>query len=79
MNPPAMPRFDRGQPVTASVDLFNDGSYPDQPAEGLLVANGTAGEVVQVGLHEQSNTPVYMVEFASGKVVGCLEQEIEGR
>lgn len=79
MNMPTMPRFDCGQAVAASVDLFNDGSYPDQPAEELLVGSGTAGEVVQVGLHEESNTPVYMVEFAGGRVVGCLEPEIEAR
>jgi len=79
MNMPRMPRFDCGQPVVAGVDLFNDGSYPDLAAEELLVGTGTAGEVVQVGLHEESNTPVYMVEFTGGKVVGCLEQELEAR
>jgi nitrogen fixation protein NifZ len=79
MNMPTMPRFECGQPVIANVDLFNDGSYPDQPAEALLVATGSTGEVVQVGLHEESSTAVYMVEFADGKVVGCLEQEIEAR
>jgi nitrogen fixation protein NifZ len=63
--------------VQARVDLFNDGSYPDQPAEALLVSAGSAGEVVQVGMHEETSTPVYMVEFVAGRVVGCLEEEIE--
>jgi nitrogen fixation protein NifZ len=28
-------------------------------------------------MHEESATPVYMVEFPSNRVVGCLEDEIE--
>jgi nitrogen fixation protein NifZ len=31
---------------------------------------------VQTGMHQESNTPVYLVEFPDGKVVGCLEAEI---
>lgn len=79
MNTPRMPRYDCGQPVAALADLFNDGSFPDQPPEVLLVGGGTPGEVVQVGLHEDSGTPVYMVEFEGGRVVGCLEEEITRR
>ena len=71
------PRFQWGQPVRTAVDLFNDGSYPEIAAEALLVATGTQGEIVQTGMHEESNTPVYMVEFPDGKVVGCMEQELE--
>ena len=71
------PKFQWGQPVRTAVDLFNDGSYPEIAAEALLVASGTQGEIVQTGMHEESNTPVYMVEFPDGKVVGCLELELE--
>lgn len=70
------PKFQWGQPVVTTIDLVNDGSYPDMPAEALLVASGTKGEVVQTGMHQDSNTPIYMVEFPDGKVVGCLEEEI---
>ena len=73
---PRMPKFDRGQRVTATVDLVNDGSYPDMPENALLVDSGAAGEIVQVGMHAESNTPVYMVEFSDTRVVGCLEEEI---
>ena len=44
--------------------------------EALLVERGTKGEVTQVGMHVDTNTPVYLVEFAGGCVVGCLEGEI---
>jgi len=42
----------------------------------LLVSNGTLGEIVNVGYHEELNLPVYLVEFLEGGVVGCLEEEI---
>ena len=71
------PKFQWGQPVRTAVDLFNDGGYPEVAEEALLVASGTQGEIVQTGMHEESNTPVYMVEFPDGKVVGCLEPELE--
>lgn len=65
-----------GQRVSAAVDLYNDGSYPDQPAQALLVTVGQVGEVVQVGTHTESNTTVYLVEFGARRVVGCLEEEL---
>lgn len=73
---PAAPKYQWGQRVQAAVDLFNDGSFPDEPAESLLARTGDAGEIVQVGTHVETNTPVYLVEFASNRVVGCLEDEI---
>jgi nitrogen fixation protein NifZ len=48
MNIPASPKFQWGQRVSATGDLFNDGSFPDQPADALLVKAGDAGEIVQV-------------------------------
>lgn len=71
------PKFQWGQPVKTVVALVNDGSYPGVAEEELLVASGTQGEIVQTGMHEESNTPVYIVEFPDGKVIGCLEQELE--
>lgn len=73
---PRVARYVWGQRVQASIDLFNDGSYPDCEGEALLVEQGTPGEVVQVGMHEESAIPVYLVEFSGNRVVGCLEEEI---
>jgi nitrogen fixation protein NifZ len=62
--------------VKALIDLRNDGSFPDKPAEALLVGVGDTGEIVQVGTHTEANLPVYLVEFGDRLVVGCLEEEI---
>lgn len=70
------PKFQWGQPVLAATDLVNDGSYPGAELESLLIARGTRGEIVQTGMHQESNTPVYLVEFPGGMVVGCLEEEL---
>jgi nitrogen fixation protein NifZ len=69
-------RFGWGQRVVARVDLFNDGGYPEYEPEALLVAVGTIGEIVQVGMHSETRTPIYLVEFGR-LVIGCLEEEIE--
>lgn len=69
-------KFQWGQRVRALGDLYNDGSYPDLPVDALLVREGDSGEIVQVGTHVDTNTPVYMVEFGGTNVVGCLEEEI---
>ena len=71
------PKYQWGQRVVAVADLVNDGSYPDAPPEALLVAGGTEGEIVNTGMHTDSNTPIYLVEFPGGKVLGCLEEEID--
>lgn len=73
---PREPKYQWGQPVLACIDIRNDGSYPGEEAEALLVGNGTSGAIVQIGLHVESGLPVYMVEFSNGQVVGCLEEEL---
>jgi nitrogen fixation protein NifZ len=70
------PRYTWGQRVQAAEDLFNDGTYPEQPQKALLVQSGEAGEIMQIGKHTDSGTVVYMVEFARNRVVGCLEPEL---
>jgi len=70
------PRFEWGQRVRAAANLFNDGTFPEQPANALLVRKGEAGDIVQVGRHEDSGTLVYLVEFALNQVVGCIEPEL---
>lgn len=69
------PAYQWGQCVIALDDLVNDGTFPEVPEGAVLVEAGSEGEVVQVGVHEGSQLPVYMVDF-SGRVVGCGEGEI---
>lgn len=76
MAEPREPKYQWGQPVTTAADLVNDGSYPDAPLDALLAAQGTRGEIVNVGLVEDTGEPVYLVEFPDGKVVGVFEEEI---
>ncbi len=76
MAEPREPKFQWGQPVTTTMELINDGSYPDAPVDALLAAQGTPGEIVNVGLVEETGEPVYLVEFQDGKVVGVFEDEI---
>lgn len=73
---PREAKYQWGQRIAATVDLFNDGSYPEREPEALLVSTGTQGEIVNVGYHEELDLPVYLVEFQAGGVVGCFEEEI---
>ncbi|KRR03703.1 nitrogen fixation protein NifZ [Bradyrhizobium jicamae] len=73
---PRLPKYQWGQRVKAAVDLVNDGSFPDAPANGLLVGAGGIGEIVKVGMQTEANVPIYVVEFCERLVVGCLEEEI---
>jgi len=74
---PKAPKFQWGQRVSALSDLYNDGSFPEQPVEALLVKAGGTGEIVQVGTHTETNMHIYLVEFGERLVVGCLEDEID--
>lgn len=74
---PTLPKFEWGQRVRATIDLFNDGSFPDVPDDVLLARSGDVGEIVQVGRHVEANVAVYLVEFGQQRIVGCLEDEIE--
>ena len=76
MMEPSEQKYQWGQRVIASTDLFNDGTYPEFQPEELLVRTGEAGEVLNIGRHVDSNTTVYLVEFQERRVVGCLEHEI---
>lgn len=76
MSGPEAPKFQWGQRVSAAGDLFNDGSFPGQPADALLVKAGDSGEIVQIGTHAGTGTHIYLVEFTGRLIVGCLEGEI---
>lgn len=69
-------KYQWGQLVKTRTDLHNDGSYPEQPVDALLVEVGALGEIVQVGRHVETGMPVYLVEFGPGRVVGCQEEEL---
>jgi len=43
MTEPQQPKFQWGQPVAASIDLFNDGTFPGEPEGALLVKAGDKG------------------------------------
>jgi nitrogen fixation protein NifZ len=73
---PKEPIYQWGQPVVTTIDIINDGSYPDTPVDSLLAAKDSKGEIVNIGILEESGDPIYLVEFADGKVIGVLEQEI---
>ena len=73
---PRLPKYQWGQRVRATIDLHNDGSFPNAPADALLVGVGDAGEIVQVGTQTEANLPIYLVQFGERLVVGCLEEEI---
>jgi len=77
MQEPRTPKYQWGQRVRALAPIHNDGSYPERREDELLVGEGETGEVVQVGSHVESDTPIYLVEFAPDLVVGCLEEELE--
>ncbi len=71
------PKYEWGQRVQVVEDLFNDGSYPDQPVDALLAKSGDLGEIVNIGTIEETKRPLYLVEFESSRfVIGCLEEEL---
>ncbi|OYW25997.1 MAG: nitrogen fixation protein NifZ, partial [Hydrogenophilales bacterium 12-63-5] len=45
---PREAKYQWGQRMVATADLFNDGTYPDREPEALLVSTGTPGEIVNV-------------------------------
>ena len=73
---PRQPKYQWGQRVKTLADLVNDGSFPNAAPDALLAAAGDVGEIVQVGVHTETNIPIYLVEFSEDLVVGCLEEEI---
>jgi nitrogen fixation protein NifZ len=73
---PRIPVYRRGQRVATQTDLYNDGTFPERGPEELLQPAGTVGEIVQIGVHEETATPVYLVQFPDGSVIGCFEEEL---
>ncbi|SFQ09469.1 nitrogen fixation protein NifZ [Bradyrhizobium sp. Ghvi] len=70
------PKYRRGQRVKTAVDLINDDSFPDREPEGVLLAAGSIGEIINVAIHTEANVPIYIVDFGEQLLIGCLEEEI---
>lgn len=71
-------RLQVGAEVRAVKSLRQDGTFPD-PAVcvgQVLVPEGTLGQIVDIGVYLQEHI-VYAVMFGNGRVVGCLERELE--
>lgn len=85
-----MSRFEMGDLVLATHDLFNDpveetgeSAIPERAAGELLAAAGTRGVVVNVGHAEaEPGTEIYLVRFETGpdgtlaEPIGCLADEL---
>ena len=50
--------------------------FPSSPPTHCWSKAGEPGEIVQVGSHVETETPIYLVEFGERKVIGCFAEEI---
>jgi nitrogen fixation protein NifZ len=85
-----MDKFDMGEMVFATTDLFNDdltedgaSLIPDVAPNALLAPAGSRGVVVNVGhLPDQPQLAIYLVRFetgpdkALGVPIGCMAEEL---
>jgi nitrogen fixation protein NifZ len=71
-----------GDMVFAAIEIRNDGSVPELPAEALLAQPGARGVLLNTGhLEEQPDAVLYLVRFEDennelGPPVGCWPEEI---
>lgn len=63
--------------VSAAIDIYTDETLPGSDEGELLVAKDTPGEVIIVAPYQDNGWPVYLVKFANGLILGCLETEID--
>jgi nitrogen fixation protein NifZ len=85
-----MDKFEMGEMVFATIDLYNDdltedgaSMIPDVEPNALLAAAGSRGVVVNVGhVAEQPQQAVYLVRFETGPdktlglPIGCMTEEL---
>jgi nitrogen fixation protein NifZ len=71
-------RYAIGDRVWTTRPLRQDGTFPDPrvPVGQVLVDEGTSGQVVDIGVYLNEHL-VYAVAFDNGRLVGCLERELE--
>lgn len=75
-------RYDIGEMVFCTEDIFNDGGIPELAADALLAAAGTRGVVVNSGCAEaDERQEIFLVRFEGtdgvlGPPVGCLPGEL---
>ena len=71
-----------GDIVYASQTLYNDGTVPGYPEDGIIAEAGTRGALVNIGHPEEApNETIYLVRFETGdgslgQPIGCLPEEI---
>ncbi|GAB6078712.1 nitrogen fixation protein NifZ [Hydrogenobaculum acidophilum] len=71
------PKFKVGDIVRTKRKIRNDGTFPGLPWGELLLPKGAEGIVIDIGRFLQTQV-VYVVNFLEhGKIVGCLEHELE--
>lgn len=70
------PRFDIDQRVVATRVIRNDGTFPGAEKGEILVQKGERGYVAHTGTFLEEHV-IYAVYFESGRLVGCLERELE--
>lgn len=75
-------RYQPGELVFCTADIYNDGGIPDLPAAALLAQTGTRGVIVKAGhIEETPSIEIYLVRFEGadavlGPPVGCLGEEL---
>lgn len=71
------PKYKVGDIVKTRIKIKNDGTYPGLSWNEVLLPKGAEGVVIDIGRFLQTQV-VYVVNFLEyGKIVGCLEHEIE--
>ncbi|MEY4579710.1 MAG: hypothetical protein RL701_4413 [Pseudomonadota bacterium] len=74
--------FGIGDMVWSCIELRNDGTIPEMPADALLASAGARGVVVKTGtIQDHPEIGVYLVRFEDhagvlGPPVGCLAEEL---
>lgn len=71
-----------GDIIYAAMDIYNDGSVPDQNADALLAAAGNRGVLINSGhLEEQPEQALYLVRFEGasglGPAIACWPDELQ--
>lgn len=76
-------KYEIGDLVYATEDIFNDGGVPGVEEDGLIAEAGARGVVVHFGVAEADKSKeIYLVQFetgpdkALGDPVGCLPEEL---